>query len=182
MLSAFTELRLGPPTPSGACTLEEGESGPLVLRTEPANVCRSKARELFNVNGQYRPQAPVCNRLEIGEHLVKDASTGLTWSREASRFPLNCAEAAGYIERLNEQSAHGIDCWRLPTVNELLSLLADGDVAPLPLDDGLPVHWFWSCDKHGKHESWYVNMDMGYAGVQDVNCLNHVRAVARPQA
>jgi serine/threonine-protein kinase len=40
-----------------------------------------------------------------------------------------------------------------------------------------PGQWLWSCDRHGPHESWYVNMDLGFAGVQDQTCLNQVRAV-----
>ncbi|MBM9616209.1 protein kinase [Desulfobulbus rhabdoformis] len=181
MLAAFDQLTLGPPTPSGACVFDGRQSAAVQVRSEPANVCRSKARDLFGVSKQYRPLEPVCNRLELGETLVHDATTGLVWARETSRFPLSCEDATAYVHQLNEQCAHGIRNWRLPTVNELLSLLADGDVAPLPNDDMVPVHWFWSCDRHGQHESWYVNMDMGYAGVQDVNCLNSVRAVALAQ-
>jgi len=182
MLAAFDQLRLGPPMESGVCALDEKRNQVVQLRTEPANVCRSRARELFAVNTQFRPLEPVCNRLQIGEQLLHDQATGLVWCRQTSRFPVSFTEAQAYVDGLNERGAHGISWWRVPTVNELLSLLADGDLPSLPDQGQQPVHWFWSCDRHGHHESWYVNMDMGFAGVQDVNCLNHVRAVAEERA
>lgn len=181
MLVALEQLRLGPPTPSGVCSMEPPRARSVALRTEPANVCRSRARELFAVNSQFRPLEPVCNRLQIEKALVRDQATGLVWSRQTSRFPLSFTEAQAYVEQLNENRVHGISRWRVPTVNELLSLLADGDLSSFPDQGELPVHWFWSCDRHGHHESWYVNMDLGFAGVQDVTCLNHVLAVAGDQ-
>ena len=178
MLAALNRLQLEPPTQSGVCALGGEDERTVRLRTEPANVCRSRARELFALNNRFRPLEPVCNRLQVGEQLIEDQATGLAWCRQTSRFPLSFAEAQAYVDGLNASRVHGIGWWRVPTVNELLSLLADGDLPPWPDLAEQPVHWFWSCDRHGQHESWYVNMDMGFAGVQDVNCLNHVRAVA----
>lgn len=182
MLAALNQLRLGPPTESGVCQLDGQRNRVVQLRTEPANVCRSRARELFAVNTQFRPLEPICNRLEVGEQLIHDQATGLVWCRQTSRFPLSFVEAQAYVNGLNASCTHGISWWRVPTANELLSLLADGDFPSLPDLAEQPVHWFWSCDRHGHHESWYVNMDMGFAGVQDVNCLNHVRAVAEARS
>ena len=108
-----------------------------------------------------------------------DQATGLVWQRRGDRYPLTFAAAQAYVEQLNVQSFNGYRQWRLPTVNELLSLLPDeGGREVFPQSPNRPVKWLWSCDRHGHHESWYVNMDMGFAGVQDINCLNHVRAVA----
>ncbi|MDD2463409.1 MAG: protein kinase [Desulfobulbus sp.] len=182
MLAAFNRLQLGPPTQSGLCTMDQERKRMIPLRTEPANVCSSRARELFAVNTHFRPLEPVCNRLQVQNAFVCDQATGLIWNRRASRFPLSFAEAQTYVAQLNQRSAHGLNYWRVPTVNELLSLLADGDLSSFPGEEEQPVHWFWSCDRHGQHESWYVNLDMGFAGVQDVNCLNHVRAVAEDPA
>jgi serine/threonine-protein kinase len=149
------------------------------LRSEPVNVCLSRARAHFAVNELFRPTISVCNRLEIGVETVIDRATGLAWQRSGSRYPLTFAGAHEYVEGLNLRDYGGNRQWRLPTVNELLSLLPDdGDLEVFPESLGRPVKWLWSCDRHGHHESWYVNMDMRFAGVQDVNCLNHVRAVA----
>ena len=53
----------------------------------------------------------------------------------------------------------------------------EGGPDPLAAAGTGQLRWLWSCDRHGQHESWYVNIDMGFAGVQDISCLNHVRVV-----
>jgi len=178
MLAAFARLRLQLPHGGGAEARRnpDAERQVLSLRCEPVNVCGTRARAIFAVNELYRPVTPVCNRLEVGEETVVDLATGLTWQRQGSRYPVTFAGASSYVEQLNDQNFNGCRHWRLPTANELLSLLENvADVFPKPL--ARSVHWLWSCDRHGHHESWYVNMDMGFVGVQDVNCVNHVRAV-----
>ena len=179
MLAAFERLVLGQPREGRGCSYPAPEGESLQLRSEPMNVCLSRARAHFAVNELFRPRVPVCNRLEIGEETVFDQATGLVWQRRGDRYPLTFAAAQASVEQLNVQGFHGSCQWRLPTVNELLSLLPDnGGREVFPQSPSRPVKWLWSCDRHGHHESWYVNMDMGFAGVQDINCLNHVRAVA----
>jgi serine/threonine-protein kinase len=179
MLAAFEQLRLRQADGAGVCPLPDSDTQPLPLRREPVNVCLSRSRPLFGVNELFRPMQPVCNRMEIiNRETVLDAATNLVWQRQGSRYPLTFAAAHQYVELLNGQAFNNCDQWRLPTVNELLSLLPEGDRVVFPDPSLRPVKWVWSCDRHGHHESWYVNMDMGFAGVQDVNCLNHVLAVA----
>jgi hypothetical protein len=179
MLFAFDQLALGQSRGGGSCSTPVSRQQPVKLRSEPVNVCLSRARAHFAVNELFRPTISVCNRLEIGKETVVDRATGLAWQRSGSRYPLTFAGAHEYVEGLNLRDYGGYRQWRLPTINELLSLLPDdGDLEVFPESLGRPVKWLWSCDRHGHHESWYVNMDMRFAGVQDVNCLNHVRAVA----
>jgi len=179
MLAAFEHLTLGPAPPPASCPLPAPGEVPVRLRSEPVNVCRSRARTHFAVNTLFRPLAPVCNRLEEGEAFVIDRTTGLMWQRHGSRYPLTFAGAQTYVSGLNARGHAGCRQWRVPTVNELLSLLPVAEqrqsFAGATERAG---QWLWSCDRHGQHESWYVNIDMGYAGVQDRYCLNHVRAVA----
>ncbi|MBM9536976.1 protein kinase domain-containing protein [Desulfobulbus alkaliphilus] len=179
MLAALEHLRLregcglpGPPDKSGQNT-----SAP--LRSEPANVGGRQARALFAVNELYRPLHPVFNQLEVSAAVVFDRATNLVWQRQPSRYPVTFTEAFELVVGLNENTFGGRRLWRLPTVNELLTLLPEGDCEMFPRVGGQPLKWLWSCDRHGRHESWYVNMDMGFCGVQDINCLNQVLAVAR---
>jgi serine/threonine protein kinase len=179
MLAAFEQLTVRQLEQRKTCPLPSSDGQPLQLRREPVNVCRSRAQARFAVNDLFRPTTAVCNRLEENEETVVDQTTGLLWQRQSSRFPLTFSAAHAYVEQLNALDFAGCHRWRLPTVDELLSLLPDeggGDVFPETPDR--PVKWLWSCDRHGHHESWYVNIDMGFVGVQDINCLNHVRAVA----
>lgn len=182
MLAAFERLRLGQAEGAGVCGLPGTPPQPVSLRSEPSNVCRSRAQAFFAVNRLSRPLSPVCNRLEVGSTTVLDRATNLVWQRQSSRYPLTFAAAHDYVRQLNEERFNGCHHWRLPTIDELLSLLPETGQDGLAPFSAQPVKWLWSCDRHGHHESWYVNMDMGFAGVQDVNCLNHVRAVAGAQA
>lgn len=53
-----------------------------------------------------------------------DKATGLMWQRDGSKGNLDRTEAQRYIQHLNEQGFAGYSDWRLPTVDELASLLA----------------------------------------------------------
>ena len=179
MLAAFEQLKLRELEERRACPVPPSDGQPLRLRSEPVNVCHSRAQAHFAVNNLFRPTAAVCNRLEKNEETVVDQATGLAWQRHGSRYPLTFTAAHAHVEQLNALDFAGYSQWRLPTVNELLSLLPDERGREVfPESPDRPVKWLWSCDRHGHHESWYVNIDMGFAGVQDINCLNHVRAVA----
>ncbi|MCL2459273.1 MAG: protein kinase [Desulfobulbus sp.] len=179
MLAAFERLTLGPAAPTAECPLPAPGEIPVRLRSEPVDVRRSRARPHFAVNALFSPLESVCNRLEEGEEVVIDRTTGLMWQRQSSRYPLTLAGARQYVDRLNAQSHARCRNWRLPTVNELLSLLSVAERRELTGGStARRGQWLWSCDRHGQHESWYVNVSMGYAGVQDIYCLNYVRAVA----
>jgi serine/threonine protein kinase len=182
MLAALERLRLqeGCVVPQNPQRPDRKESAP--LRSEPVNIGGRRARALFAVNELYRPLRPVFNRLEVSEATVHDRATDLVWQRVPSRYPVTFTGAFDLVAELNANSIGGCRHWRLPTVNELLTLLPDGDCEVFPRFEGQSLKWLWSCDRHGRHESWYVNMDMGFAGVQDINCLNQVLAVATPDS
>lgn len=182
MLIALDALRVhaDPLGPVQECPV--GPAG-VRLRDTPANVCGTRARALFGVTELYRPREAFRGCLEVGDQLVIDRTWGLVWQRQASPYPLSLEAARAYVHGLNSRAFGGLDSWRLPTVNELLSLLPSGEVFLSSRTGPQKAKWLWSCDLHGRHQSWYVNMDMGYAGIQESNCLNHVRAVAslRPE-
>ncbi len=133
MLSAFDQLVLGQSRGGRSCSTSVSRQQPVKLRSEPVNVCLSRARAHFAVNELFRPTISVCNRLEIGVETVIDRATGLAWQRSGSRYPLTFAGAHEYVEGLNLRDYGGNRQWRLPTVNELLSLLPDdGDLEVFP--------------------------------------------------
>ena len=162
--------------PDGHCLLSD-KNGGYALRSQAVNICRSKAGDGFGVNERFRPLKPICNRIVIEEEWISDAATRLIWRRQSSLYPLSREQAKKYIQTLNKEEQGDTGPWRLPTVDELLSLL--GSEGSRVLAALLPEQstWLWSCDLHGKHEGWYVNLDMRYVGAQDINCLNYVRAV-----
>jgi len=54
---------------------------------------------------------------------VTDKTTGLMWQRGGSSGTLDNWGAKSYIEQLNKQRFAGYSDWRMPTVEELASLL-----------------------------------------------------------
>ena len=125
MLAAFEQLKLRELEERRACPVPPSDGQPLRLRSEPVNVCHSRAQAHFAVNNLFRPTAAVCNRLEKNEETVVDQATGLAWQRHGSRYPLTFTAAHAHVEQLNALDFAGYSQWRLPTVNELLSLLPD---------------------------------------------------------
>jgi hypothetical protein len=55
---------------------------------------------------------------------VTDQATGLMWQKSGSPGPLDNRGAKRYIKQLNNQRFAGYSDWRMPTVEELASLLA----------------------------------------------------------
>ncbi len=64
--------------------------------------------------------------LKDGEHAIYDSVSSLTWTAKDSRLALNkdlsWDEANAWAKELNEEKHGGHSDWRLPTVEEALSL------------------------------------------------------------
>lgn len=58
------------------------------------------------------------------EELVKDTITGLMWQQGGNDFPENLEKGMVYIDHLNTTNHMGYNDWRLPTLEEALSLLS----------------------------------------------------------
>jgi hypothetical protein len=88
---------------------------------------------------------------------VTDRATGLMWEKNGSSF-LSNRRAKKYIEQLNSRRFAGYYDWRMPTVEELASLLArkrDSGVHLNPVFDRKQSRC-WTADKgESKSWSWY---------------------------
>ncbi|MBE0583925.1 MAG: protein kinase, partial [Desulfofustis sp.] len=156
--------------------LDKPSTKPIRLRSTPDNQCGKRALERFGLNDLARPKEPIAGHFVRSDDIVIDTVTNLAWQLHPSPYPLAWTKACPYCDTLPPLT--GGDPWRLPTVDELLSLLDQSSIphlVPVFPDTG---SWFWSCDKHGPVERWYVNLDMGYAAPQDMDCRYHVRAVS----
>ncbi len=161
----------GSPTLNTECTR-------VTLRKKPINIWGGKARRVMGLNDRSQPLNHIENCLELaGDSVVCDQATGLYWQRSGSRYPITHRGAQPYIDQLNRERFGGFDNWRLPTVCELLSLL--NDVLYQSVDEifDLTKMRLWSVDLHGRRDAWHVDMDMAYAGWQDVFSRNYIKAV-----
>ncbi|MFA7455092.1 MAG: protein kinase [Desulfobulbaceae bacterium] len=152
------------------------------LRDTPIRASGGRAGNLFGVDSLWQPRTYIRNMFAPPEeHIVLDEATRLLWQRAGSACPVDRPEAERLIAAWNGAGFGGITAWRLPTVNELLSLIPDptlpeSECGPAPFTG--EREWFWSCDRRSRKTSWYVNTRLGYAGWQDDGCRYFVRAVA----
>jgi len=139
----------------------------------------SPEREWSNPTGKGIPHDYQVDS-KTGE-VVYDAFTGRYWQKSGSDEPLTFKRAAGYIKQINRQKPGGYSDWRLPTLEEAMSLME-----PKKQSNGLyidPVfdktqEWIWTADKESASRAWYVYFNYGYCYVVDIAFnYGHVRAV-----
>jgi len=114
-----------------------------------------------------------------GKELVIDHTTGLTWQRFASAEALSYTKALQYIRQINAQSFAGCSDWRLPTLEEAMSLME-----PEPLSAGYldPIFdnsqlYIWTPDKKNAGAVWCVNFFIGSCDPRHHDVPHYVRAV-----
>ena len=126
----------------------------LSLRQEPKKMLSEKAvRAMLKKHNFYERR---CNPdglfnndfVDNGDGTVTDRATGLMWQKDSSPKPLTLERAAYYVGSLNEKRFAGYSDWRMPTVEELASLITVNvgrgtDINPLFTTEQKP---YWSSD------------------------------------
>ncbi|MEF2144670.1 MAG: protein kinase [Desulfovibrionaceae bacterium] len=168
---------------SEACALVEEEPAPVRPGTPRAKALRvglKQARQVFGLDRLWRPVHHTENDFSEQGHTVLDRATGLVWQLEAGDYPMDHAQAAEYVARLDKTGYAGRNGWRLPTVDELTTLFVDR-AAPgafcLEALFGSDKTRLWSADRKAFTAAWYVDADLGFVWWQDTTCSFYVRAV-----
>lgn len=85
-----------------------------------------------------------------GDEVVADYVTGLTWQRSNSKESLTYQSAGNYIRELNDRKFAGHNDWRLPTLEEVYSLVRPRRRAPFYVDPVFDkVRVIWTADIDG---------------------------------
>ncbi len=115
-----------------------------------------------------------------GEYLVIDHTTKLIWQQSGSNSQLTFHDAQKYIQTLNDTYFAQHNQWRLPTLEEAMSLMEYE-----PKNDKLYIDpiferrqgWIWTADKESVEKVWTVDFDYGFCGYYPIKNRNFVRAV-----
>jgi serine/threonine protein kinase len=169
-----------------ACAIELFQpqmADPGERRSTAIKVLPSEARQTFGLNREWRPRSFAGGGLqELSPEVLLDPATGLAWQKDGSQNLLAWQEARTYCEELDREHWAGLSGWRLPTIDELLTILRPparaGDLC-LQSAFSPRQRWLWSMDRASYISAWYVSVDMGFVSCQDFSCTFYTRAVCQ---
>jgi hypothetical protein len=113
--------------------------------------------------------------------VIVDHTTGLMWQQSGSPKEMNYADADRYIGKLNARYFTGHNDWRLPTLEEAMSLMDPRMHGDLYLDPSFDrtQRSIWTSDKERAGVVWVVLFNTGTYYNDMLNSLigSYVRAV-----
>jgi len=154
------------------------------IRKTPITASNNDFKSKFRLDENRRPLEYVKNEFkDKGNGTITDQATGLMWQRSGSDKDLTYENAKAYIGELNRNKFAGYSDWRLPTVDELKSLLTSekqsNDLYINPIFDK-NQSWCWTSDTCSSGGAWYVGFGSGFVGWDD-GSYGYVRAVRSRQ-
>jgi hypothetical protein len=119
------------------------------------------------------------------EPVVINHATGLMWQQAGSTDSMTWERAQAYIDQLNTWKYAGFSDWRLPTIEELISLLEftkkSGDYYIDPIFE-TKGDYYWSADKDSSGAAWVASFSGGGVGCRSLlNFYSYVRGVRSRQ-
>ena len=109
--------------------------------------------------------------------IVTDSSTNLMWQDDITSVSKAWNDAIAYCEALN---LGGYNDWRLPNINELLSIIDISKINPA-IKENIFTHitssnyWSSSIGVSGTSNAWYVYFYNGYTGSNTKSNSSYVR-------
>jgi hypothetical protein len=131
----------------------------------------------FVINGDGTVSAPNTDLM------WQQCKSGQTWTGalcDGSSVPEQWNQAVAYIENLNNTSYLGYDDWRLPTRNELQSLLDYSLYYPATSFPNIQTENYWSSTTlagYSNDNAWGVGFEYGYVMAYEKIASGHIRAV-----
>jgi uncharacterized protein DUF1566 len=105
----------------------------------------------------------------MGSNAVLDRETGLVWAKLTSTTAFTWFDAQSYCNALTTGGRLG---WRLPTLQELLSLVDPNAASLLKLPAGAPFpnvqFFYWSASTFASDSSVAWTVDFGFGGASNI--------------
>lgn len=156
------------------------------LRSKPARVMYKDIRGLLGLDSLFRPKTffrPQFAALTAG--MARDNNSGLYWQRRGPGFTLNWHQAHEYVDDLCEKEWQGRSNWRLPTVEEVNTILSpplrNVSYSSWPLFFDATIHWLWTADHGDKKQAWGVDIVESFFERLDRDGSASVCAVSSPE-
>ena len=132
------------------------------MRREPCRVMFKDIRQVLGLDELLRPLRYAVQEFEeVGSLVAFEKNSGLYWQRRGAGFTLNWQQAKEYVYHLNSINWHGRNSWRLPTLEEVLTILKPPlhgvSCSSWPLLDDT-IHWLWTSDHCTKKLTWTVDV------------------------
>jgi hypothetical protein len=123
-----------------------------------------------------------------GDKVILDEASGLMWQQGGSPESMSYEAAKKWVEDLNNNGYAGYHDWRLPTLEEAMSLMEPRKNKDLYIDPIFDSNqtWIWTSDPYqgAAGRQWVVNFSTGYCN--DLSALYYylvyVRAVCFGQS
>jgi eukaryotic-like serine/threonine-protein kinase len=139
------------------------------LRSQPQQISDNDVKSVFikynffdrtkNTDGAF-----VNDFMDNGDGTVTDRATGRMWQKNGSTDGMMWQQAGEYVKKLNSNRFAGHTDWRVPTIEELASLMKplkpEGELYIDPVfSDKQDI--CWSSDTFGSDTAWYASFKAG---------------------
>jgi len=172
------------PIPFDATTCDLSEFQ-LRLRSKPISNLKEEdvqamlTQQNFFDSGWHKAGKGIAHLYELREKVVIDHATGLMWRQSGSSTSLIYADAEKYVRDLNQQRFAGYNDWRLPTLEEAMSLMLPEQHDDLYLDSlfDRKQYWIWTADQDSAGVAWVAHFRSGSCYPSRVPYDSFVRVV-----
>ncbi len=139
-----------------------------------------KAKDFFH--GSWNPHGKGLQhqyKADEQKKIVIDHATGLMWQQSGSSDYMNYVTAEKHIRKLNKKHFADYNDWRLPTLEEAMSLIESQKYSDLYIDPIFDRRHasIWTADKANNASVWLVEIGYGMCRHGDIFHVHHVRAV-----
>jgi hypothetical protein len=148
--------------------LVEKEKSTKIFRTTATTISEQEVRQMLKKNDffalDWNDQSKgYLNEFIIeevtGNKIIRDETSGLIWQQTGSEGPIESNKTEVYVAKLNQINFGGYNDWRLPTLEEAMTLMEPYlNPQELHIDPIFKGLWcIWTADRDEFGQRWAVN-------------------------